>query len=71
MSQIKQYYQDRGGNVTVEYDNGVVENFSLTKTVTAESIFGPSAKLVVSNEPPNNADGQPDGTIYIHTGPES
>lgn len=36
--------------------------------VVQSSVFPNAGVIVLESAPPNNADGRPDGTIYIQTG---
>lgn len=72
--QIKEFYQSVDGRVEIEYDdNSVVKGmpavYSENLPASVMGLVGPNGTefLVVSNNPPNDADGRSDGTIYIQT----
>jgi len=76
--QVKEYYQDPvNGNVEIEFSNGDQKNYNLQEVAVvktdsngvATGLIGPQGKdfLVISALLPVDADGRPDGTIYIQT----
>ena len=67
MPTVKEINTDTGGNVTVEYSDDSLRQYSQSKVLAVSSeITGmKSGEVIISATAPTDADGKPDGTIYI------
>lgn len=73
---VTKYYQDLDGSVTIQDDSGAVSKGAVAVvkvdgTGNPVGVIGKDGNdfIVISQIAPINADGRPDGTIYIQTAP--
>lgn len=66
MATVKEIVTDQGGNITVEYSDDSVRKFNQAETLVVTADSGLVAgRVIIGSALPSDADGQPNGTIYI------